>query len=225
MERISPTKEYKYYHDPEAREQLFNEVKVVAEYIHDQKIPNIILPDRSARNFYVPLWEYWKTVYPDDKKPNIYFTSPGPLFSGFFYVEPEGPEGPDVAYDMDNTYKHLVRDSALPLLVYDTCMHSGDTILKIKKRFTNMGFNDIRIGVSSKSHGGNIVDIDLVASSEALVRGCYPFGKGSLVQRPSDGGVLSTRNDYTFRGIENVQRAKDERGEMKRIIVDGLARQ
>lgn len=68
--------EYVWFTEEEARRDIYKYSKALAEYIRNNKIENLILPDTSARPVYVGLFEYLSKKYPEEKKPNTYFINP-----------------------------------------------------------------------------------------------------------------------------------------------------
>lgn len=68
--------EYKFFDQPERRHDIYEFSKGVTAYLHDEKVPNIILIDRSPRPIWVGIDEYWKQNYKDEQRPNIYFVNP-----------------------------------------------------------------------------------------------------------------------------------------------------
>lgn len=80
MERLRPSQEnyqdYEFFQYSRERLQLFKYSRAVSEYLIKEKIPNLVLIDRSARPLYLGIKEYLRSTYPDQKIPNIYFVNP-----------------------------------------------------------------------------------------------------------------------------------------------------
>lgn len=119
-------------------EDLYVIAKETSEYIKNEKIANIALLDRKARNFYVAIREYWKAKMPNEKEPNYYFFNP----NGF----KESSSFKEIKEEFDSVYKNLNMAKDQPLLVLDVCIHTGESLEPIKSFLQKDGFSDVRVG-------------------------------------------------------------------------------
>lgn len=113
-------------------------------------------------------------------------------------------------------YSHLDKEKDEPLLLFDTCSHTGGTIRKIKDFLDRLEFNDVKVLTA------NIPDAESGIHSEAsfekhkFLTSCYPFGKDSLVSR-DESSVMSNINEMADRGV-----SLQIRKEIKSIIKERL---
>lgn len=68
--------EYRLFKDFRERDDVFNSIEGLVNYVKDNGIKNIIFMDRSARSAWIGFDEYWKTALADKEEPGIYFMNP-----------------------------------------------------------------------------------------------------------------------------------------------------
>ncbi len=191
-------------------EEIYVFSKEVANYLKSEKIPNLALIDRKARNFYIGIKEYWKLNFPDLKEPNYYFLNP----SGFQYQEDEA-----VIEEFAQVYKDLNTAKDQPLLIFDACIHTGASLLPIKEFFNKNGFLDVRFAAikSRYQEPGAAVTPDLLVGEEILdkgpSRGCSPFGEGTLVEK-------STSHIYSE--IATDKKKREEAIQSRKEIIEAI---
>lgn len=210
----------------EDREHIFEFAKGIAEYAVKENIENIALVDRSARPIYIGVLEYMRARHPD-KHPGIFFVngpgfrlknfdeSPASLHSKLFMSDKE--KGEKLGKRFSEVYTHLVENKEKPLLVFDTCVHDGETLGSINEALTSAGFKDVRLGSVSPPRDCDIkLDLMLTDNPDHT---CYPFSTETMVGRGTD--VVAERSESP----EGVARAAKLRLEIKKIVEDGLAQE
>ena len=152
---------FEFFRTKDSRNLLFEASRGIAEYLEKNNISNLILADRSSRPIYIGVKEYYKSKYKDKKIPNIYFINP----KGFKTVEGMNDKETeyiskhskdeneyeeeskirneeDVINEFEQSYKGLLEEKDKPLVVFDTCSHSGNTLKYIKSAFDKLGFTN-----------------------------------------------------------------------------------
>jgi hypothetical protein len=180
----------------------------LANYLKETKIPNIMFLDNSARQAYIGLKEAWKEVDDDTvAEPTIYFINPEALKKKTFS---------SLEAEFWRKYKHLDPEEAI--LLYDACIHSGETIEETKKFFDYLGFKDVKLAVTST--GDNCPDdkkeiLDFVCLDHRAAAGCRPFGRPGYVEK-NDGHLLSQKIDSQMQR----DKGKIEHQRIKEIFKD-----
>ncbi|MCB9808780.1 hypothetical protein H6776_00070 [Candidatus Nomurabacteria bacterium] len=201
---------YTYFDSPEERKTIFHFSKELAEYIHDQDIHQVIFLDRSARLAWVGVDTYWKTTYPESDHPEYFFLNPDAFDSeGSMYFEENIPSSQaklDIAmssllnieprlarkqnpgelysaHDLDNLYPGLAQSKANPILVFDTCSHSGKTLRNVRNALNAFDYKNLKIVTANEpsEESSDLVDHSL-ADADTMVS-CYPFGRASGVKK------------------------------------------
>lgn len=228
---------YEFFAYPEERRELFDYSQKIAEYLRSEKVPNLIIVDRSSRPFYIGISEYLKSRYPEEKMPNIFFMNP----KGFKAKEEMSPreireiikdcrakedlgESPDhvrnkkeITDEFNDVYKRLITDKEKPVLVFDTCIHSGNSLEPIKKMLERFNFSDIRIGTINESEPESKIKEDFYTASSRPEKGCYPFDRDKIIEKTFE-HVYSKRTD----NLDKRDRSIRLRKEIKRIMTDFL---
>jgi len=177
-----------------------------ARYLHDKRIPNIIFLDASARPAHVGVSEAWRILYPNEKRPNVYFVNP----SGFMEDGPMG-WGPFKTQDeMMNQFRtqhrRLAESFADRVMLFDCCMHDGKKCGRILNTLRQLGFRKAYLGlvqpvqerVFAQLKGiGCELQPDFTALNHKPERECEPFEIDHSIIK-FDGvksGVISLRTE------------------------------
>lgn len=204
---------YEFYPDPAERQELVEISEKTADYLHDNEIRNFILLDRSARPAYIGVKEVWKKKYPDKPLPDIYFVNPTGFMNdkdalapgmtglpkgmeimfdgqrkgndvGDAFTEPRPQE--DIEKDFTETYKRLTENRDQPTLLFDTCVHSGDSLRPVQTTLQNLGFNELKVGVVGEDMNTSDIKPDFIAVQGTPLGVCYPFDRDRMVERRFD---------------------------------------
>lgn len=193
---------YQYYADQSERHDIYQFSKELSQYLHKEKIPNIVMMDRSARLAWVGVDEYWKEKYKDEKKPNIYFVDPKRFdyvnkvyeennFSaldayrdrlnyqnnGKLTLEKEFNEAEEkLKQEFKEIFKNLEKDKDKPIALFDTCIHSGTTLIPVVSFFNKNGFEDIKVIVADDDRDQSTLLINKSLNKNTMRISCHPFG-------------------------------------------------
>lgn len=225
--------DYEFFQYANEREELFYYSKSIAEYLRSENIPNLVIIDRSSRPLYVGVKEYLHAQYPEEKIPDIYFMNP----KGFKAREDLTPEEveeilddcawkndaeenphqvrtrEEIMREFQDTYKKLMKDKDQPMLVFDTCIHSGGSLGPVKKVLDDSGFSDVRIGAVNPSEEGSKVKTDFYITTRRPEMGCYPFDRDRIIEKTFDHVYSKTTTDQHKR-----ERSIRLRQEIKKIM-------
>src|SRR3989338_1966564 len=111
----------------------------------------------------------------------------------------------------------LLADKDKPVLVFDSCIHSGDTLDPVKKTMEEAGFEDIMIGSINPVGRRSRVRTDFHITSKDPEKGCYPFDKDRMIEKVFDHVYSQRTSDPQKR-----QLSIELRKEIKRIIDEHL---
>jgi hypothetical protein len=197
--------------DRKLRREIYEQISSCAEFIRENRIANVLLLDRSARPLGFALTEYYDKMYSHEKPPQIFVTNPAGYssepdsvsFSDIFGILQSLEKGEPlpglprrsiehIAQDFTGKYPLLMAQRDKPLLLFDTCVHTGETMEPVLAVLEYLGFTDIRIGVGSMSHlrGPLPFRVDYVGP-RGQVLSCHPFGVDSLASKTRDSVVSS----------------------------------
>ena len=223
-EQNEELKRYEFFADKESREELFKYCKVIAEYLRDEAVPNMIITDRSARPVYMGVHEYFRLRYPHEPVPSIYFVNPGGFktredFDSFKDSQISKRKEGDILEEFEHVYKNLVADKDKPVLLFDTCVHTGSTLEPVKRALDLEKFKDVRVGSVNPSDRGSVLKTDFSITRVVPERGCYPFDRDRMIIKEIDHVFSERTNDEEMR-----ERSARLREEIKRIIDEHLKR-
>lgn len=210
----SSTYDYEFFRQPEDRQLIYQCSRATVEFVRQNQIPNIVLIDRNARPFYAGLQEYWRLNHAKEPMPNIFFLNP----KGFKSQEHTTPkmiellqkcekykedliEDPiglvaqaDIEREFNQSYRGLCSDKTKPLLIFDVCIHSGDTLKPIITMLKQSGFERLLIGAVGKPfENGTDVKPDFCVFRRQDDCNCHPFGREAMVNK-TFGHVFSVPN-------------------------------
>jgi galactitol-specific phosphotransferase system IIB component len=188
-----------------SREDIYESSKKLADYVSKEEIKNIFFLDNSARQAYVGFREMWKKEHDQEVEPGIYFMNPDSLkYDSGFLDEVLTEEFAKKYYNVDKNEK---------ILIYDVCIHTGNTIFAVQEFFKKMGFTDVKVAITSVSDDFSAAEkekLDLVCLDERAKAGCHPYGKPGYIQKT---GLLTDKADYNkqkhHQGAVDHQKIKD----------------
>ena len=229
--------EYEFFKYEDAREEVFKFSKSIAEYLKENDIKDLVIVDRSSRPLYVGVKEYWKDVFPDVPMPNIYFVNPKGFNSvdeiekskiqyantaAYLNGDPleqldEARTKMEVMEEFKDVYPKLLKDKEKPILIFDTCIHSGDTLFPVTKTLEDLGFTNVRVGSVNPSDKGSVVKTDFYITEKEPEKGCYPFDKDRMIEKTFEHVYSKPTRNPGKRDDGNILR-----GEIKRIMREHL---
>jgi hypothetical protein len=187
------------------RAEVVDIVTSLARHIHDKSIENIVFLDRSARPAYLALIKSWNQLYPDEKRPGMYFVNP----KGFDTCYRKEDE---IIREFKDVHEFLMKDTEKPILVFDICVHSGLSVSRVAKILTKVGFQKVNIGSiyspNSSYHTSNTPQMSFSALPEEVPDRCYFFDKDTGIEKKGN-SVLSSKSPAR-RAIENSLKIREE---------------
>jgi hypothetical protein len=184
---IFNTGELRFRNKPEKNglaEMVFISMMLSRE-LHDKKIRNLILMDRGSRLAYISLFKCWGALYPGEKKPDVYFLNP----SGFGVSARYNKK--DILEEFKRIHSRLQKRRDEPVMIFDTCLHSGESMGSIGTALRRLGFNKIHTGLAQPPQNPHI-EVDFMALPQQPYLACNPFFSEYLVCKGSR--IISERN-------------------------------
>lgn len=173
----------------------------MARYIVKENIATLVLLDRSARQAYIPLRYALQANHPLVEKPKVYF------------INPDGCEtrtkDDNASQLLQRVHPYLSARKELPLLIFDTCCHTGSTMSSVGKFLKCVGFKKIHVGFGYDWRMGDGWD----PSGQ-----CLPFdlnGHGNhrdMIVTRSNGELISKREKSIERESSIKNRQKLHKG-------------
>lgn len=154
----------------------------VVNYLLNNNVNNLVLLDRSARAFYAALYAWYDFFHPDKPKPNVYF------------INPDFKSEKKLKHEFRGGHPYLYEKRDKPVLVLDTCCHSGNKLSRVKKLLTKVGFSDVRYRIMTvdDEEPANI-DYNIAEIAVPRKRGCYTIGQDWLVEK---GNKVTSKRDH-----------------------------
>lgn len=230
------TEEYNgIFYNQEIQKSLVEICSGVADYVYDENINNIAIVDRAARPAYLGIREAWRRKYPDESPLNLNFINPTGFVdiktglswdhehkapkafarkkigdrklneTGGFLTSARTKNA--VIGDFANTYSQLMESKDQPLLILDTCIHSGNSIEPVLGTLDSLGFADVRLGVMNDEHNTSKIRPDVMFENDSPSP-CYPFSIETMVDR-TFGSVSSTKATHPMK-IEEANLIRQE---------------
>lgn len=226
-----------FFRYAEDRKEVFEFSKSIAEYIKENKIKDLVIIDRSSRPLYVGFMEYWKKVYPQEPMPKIFFVNPKGFkdkdtmdAEALIDVDMEAYRKDDITEsigsarsekeilaEFEKAYPKLMADKNEPILVFDTCIHSGDSLYPVTQALKKLGFKDTKIGAVNPSPKEAKVSTDFFITKQDPEMGCYPYDRDRLIEKTFE-HVYSKRTDDDEKRNMGIELRK----EIKKIMEENL---
>lgn len=230
---------YKFFHSEQGRKNLYILTKRLCEFMREQGVASLILLDRSARPLYAGVKEYYAQAHPGQASPHIYFMNPlgfkskehlhewdnlqlmtrfedGDLDSRIEHLRSKE----DIKQEVERAYSQLMRDRHQPVMIFDTCIHSGTTLAPVVSLLKEVGVDDIFTGAGHFNFKGLSLDAvrlvpDMVTHRSGSGIGCHPFGLEATV-RQTLLHVYSTPEHKA----DALKMAKQLRDEIRMVVKD-----
>ena len=205
---MTPDINYRFFKSEVGREEIFKFTESIVAYVRDNSIENVILIDSGARPISAGIKEYWGLKYPEENMPDIYF------------LNPEGFKNRDtdvIINEFEEIYGGLLMENRTkPTLIFDTCIHTGETLLPIINIFEKMMFN-FNIGSITPENIGSLVHADYYITMDQPERGCHAFMSDLSIVKGED-SIVSKKSYNPIWIIMNY----NINGEIKQIINDNI---
>lgn len=125
----------------------------------------------------------------------------------------------EVLDELKYAYKELNNNKDKPVLVFDTCIHTGESMRRIVDAMEKSGFVDVRIGLVSEIENESAMFPDFSVFSEYSppIKMCYPFHRYTLVEK-------TRQHIYSRKSGDSDDRKKSIRlrEEIRKIIKERL---
>ena len=169
---------YKYFNSNMEREEVVKIGYNLARYLAKNKIENIIFLDRSARPGYIALKKAWKKEYPHIASPNVYFTNPEGYNTNNRNIK-------EIANEFNTIYTKLASNKGAKIMLFDVCMHSGNTVKPILDSLKEAGYNNIIVGLTQPKDSGYSCaqKVDFLALNQGSINICYPFMRDNIIEK------------------------------------------
>lgn len=113
----------------------------------------------------------------------------------------------------DSLYHQLSQQKDQPLLIFDTCSHSGGTLAPVLHFFDVIGYKKMKVITANTPGKNSSIRSDKVIDNNAKMKSCYPFGNASGVKKGKD---INTELDFSA----NRKWVLKSRQEIRKIIQD-----
>lgn len=226
---------YEFFPYEEERREIVQIASRLVDYVDAHSIGSIVLLDRSARPVYIGFNEAWKRKHGESpknsekgSKPNIYFVNPTGLNNIYsasewdlkdkaYYKANEASghlrDPREVQEDFENGYERLLKDGESGILLFDTCIHSGDSVRPVVSALEKAGIRNVQLGVAGDVRNFSEFQPDFVAVEGKPLGVCYPFDKDTITERSLDSA--SSQKSYD---PEKRERSIRLRRELSRIF-------
>lgn len=234
--------DYEYFPSYEQRKELYYIGRELTEYTREMGVGTICFIDRSARPAYIAFTEYWNASYPNERKPSMRFINPKGCITqedvSNGYVDPTYifnsdrlkmgvPEAEsairsqaEVVQEMRAGIENAGHEDE-PILLFDACIHTGQTLAPVYDRLCEAGIKPENILVATVSVAdlqSPVVPVHMAIMADRPVGVCYPFGHDAMVQK-TYGSVVSEQNADPY----DQQESRLIRDEIKRAVREQIA--
>lgn len=207
---------------------MYEGIRGVSDYCYQQRINNIVLIDKSARPLWAGISQYWDLAYSGNQKPRIQFINPS-----LFRRTVKNSKTPsdlsaalheaanELVAQLQSSRSPLLVDRDHPLLLVDSCMHSGKSVYLTKRVMGIAGFSDVRAGVINTTLvPDSEITPEVIATDSILATRCF---------RPSAEETLVKDAEYSIYsepiGTSNpdiYKRAADLRASIRLLVQNGF---
>ena len=173
--------------------ELYELSRRIAEFCHRRRISHLVLVDGSSRPAYAGILAFWKHSWPKEVPPQIWFINP----KGFVFSDDSGSRRLSaISREFVRHYPGLYRKRSERMMLFDVCIHTGNTLRSILRVLGGLGFDKVSVGTASRVYAQGIPDIrvDICGLSKRPALLCYPFGVDELVTKETR--VVSSSDIY-----------------------------
>lgn len=231
---------YKYFPSTQERRELYRYCESIAAYLHDRKIPNLVIIDRSSRPVYIGVREYWHAKYADEKMPGMYFLNPkgfkddalvsewdrraiamDSLFKDDICEPDTRPRtAEEILDEFQTAYRALLNDKDQEVMIFDSCLHSGDTLSPVVDTMKKSGFKKLVLGSVNPPDPKSKIQTQYFITSHRPEKGCYPFDRDRLIEKTFEHVYSRPTRD-----IEKRKRSVELRHEIMAIMREQLSQE
>lgn len=199
-------------------QNVYLATKALADYVAAEKIADIVFLDRSARPVRAGLSEYLTLT--GQPKPDMHFINPEKFEpktkNTFLSTIKRGTNYRSGRRELEQSKNSLLTHKNDPVLVFDACMHSGDTAGQIQDFLTDSGFQDVRVGAFSVGSNQGTkcnIDVDFQFTNDPTLLYCRPYGLDSILYKSPDSIYVSPQES-----ILGARQIAQNRENARRVI-------
>jgi len=121
----------------------------------------------------------------------------------------------EIDSEFKETYSRLLQDKENPILLFDICIHTGNSLRSIIIELEEVGFDykNIKVGLVHNTTNATEIKPELVIMDEMPTFECHPFDEDRMI-RMTFGRTSSKPNEDT----PSKERSMRLRKEIKRIV-------
>lgn len=232
---------YEFFGTRALRNQLFAITEQLVNAVREEGAEALVLTDRSARLAHVAFKALWDLQHGDELAPEIFFVNPRGFrpndtdtLDEHMRVTGTGRHGDhidspknrrtanQIQQDFATTHAALIEYRNDPVLVFDTCVHTGDQAFHVLDTFRTAGFKDVTFAVASATPiipGAPLAETskvipDVIFMDSDPAGYCWPFGKDRTTQKTYASVLASPHSDLA----ENFDQNNRLRLEIRKII-------
>ncbi len=142
----------------EEREQLKEAAYNISKFIKKHNTPTIIALDKSGRPAGLLISYAYKTLYPDEKQPKVFFLNPG---EWHYKTKPKTVPLETLNLSLS---KYISEHPNEPVIILDEFLASGRTIKRVKNILKNSAVGRIYSAVISRNNYTSKKEVDIVGS-------------------------------------------------------------
>lgn len=181
-------------------EALYEGCRSISEYAYDEGIRDVVLIDKSARPLWAGIAQYWDLAYPESRRPRFSFINPS-LFRSIIKNSQNAEElswniaqiGEIYAENLQASKSQIASRMEDPLLLVDTCLHSGRSAYLTKRVLQEAGFGDIRFGVVRTTlPSGGMIAPDVHGTDNILAAHCVRSDISSTLVVDNEHSIYSS---------------------------------
>lgn len=208
---------FQYHHFDTAKERndVYVFTKQTVEYLESLSEPSVVFLDRAARPAWVAIDEFWNQKHPNDNlpKPKFYFLNPEGFnrTRGEWRLSPKDRTDDVVVKELQEKAKVMLQDKDKPLVVIDTCIHTGSSMESVFFMLKKVGFKDIRTIIANTDD--NHSDFESAIRFKKNSDGCSIFSSDVGHDEP-----LNKYSDSIFTALKNSTDARKDSAEIRKEI-------
>lgn len=220
---------YDIFRSPKERRDLYLVGRNMSEYVREEGVKAVYFMDRSARPAHVAMKTYWNIYFPESPIPHIGFLNPrgfvsqedvdkGIVFPMTYTFNDRSAQNSREALEDIRPESEIVNDLRGELiakdlhdqliLLFDTCVHSGESVRPMIDKFRKAGADNVKFGVVSANENMSGIRPDFTVMDKAPTAVCYPFGRDPLTTKIY--GDIHNASNVTPRNSQYARLLREE---------------
>lgn len=234
---------------PAQRREMRKITESLSKHIESNRIENLVLVDRSARRAALALAHYWRKHPLAQKPKIFFLNPLGGLTKEFMQQHPHLAEGiieqaenhglyamtgmleadtvqpgvPETDAQAKRKFKKMLpglqHRADRKTLVFDTCLHTGASLIATKHLLELNGFKKLSFAVAARHVEDSSYHPEIIGLTE---KGpdtvCHPFGADSLVQKVLSSPISKKVGLHDMNGARRIRKSLVQRLEIPRIV-------